>query len=159
MGRSAPIAPHLRQNLPQLAPITLRPSPLRPSLVLGYFVIRPSFVLGYFVLRHSFRAWVFRHPSFFPTQKKGHGTSFRRHTMTSILKRDHQLAIPPSRSLVLVLSAVRRRPLEPILADFQRGPTRNEKRAGPRCGPARSRLSLTTPRILPNTLGQPGKWY
>jgi hypothetical protein len=38
--------------------------------------------------------------------KKGHGTSLRRHTMTSILKRDDQMVIPPSRSLVPVLSAI-----------------------------------------------------
>jgi len=29
--------------------------------------------------------------------KKGHGTSLRRHTMTSILKRDDSETIPPSR--------------------------------------------------------------
>ena len=53
-------------------------------------------------------------------QEKGHGTSLRRHTMTSILKRDDQMAIPPSRSLVHVLSAVARQPLKPILADFRK---------------------------------------
>ena len=51
--------------------------------------------------------------------KKGHGTSLRRHTMTSILKRDDLMAIPPSRSLVHVLSAMARPPLKPILADFR----------------------------------------
>jgi hypothetical protein len=39
--------------------------------------------------------------------------------MTSILKRDDQMAIPPSRSLVHVVSAVARPPLKPILADFR----------------------------------------
>jgi hypothetical protein len=44
--------------------------------------------------------------------EKGHGTSIRRHTMTSILKRDDQMVIPPSRSLVHVVSAVAERWLE-----------------------------------------------
>ena len=74
------------------------------------FVIRHSFVLRHssFVIHHN------RRP-FEDAQKKGHGTSVRRHTMTSILKRDDQMVIPPSRSLVQVLSAVARSSLKPIL--------------------------------------------
>src|SRR5688572_18912164 len=37
--------------------------------------------------------------------KKGHGTSLRRHTMTSILKRVDQTVFPPSRFVLQVVSA------------------------------------------------------
>ena len=50
--------------------------------------------------------------------KKGHGMSLRRHTMTSILKRDDLLVIPPSRSLVPFVSVATRPPLKPILPNF-----------------------------------------
>jgi hypothetical protein len=39
--------------------------------------------------------------------------------MTSILKRDDQMAIPPSRSLVLGVSATATASLKPILPDFR----------------------------------------
>lgn len=44
--------------------------------------------------------------------------SLRRHTMTFILKRDCLLAIPPSRSFVLMVSAARGSSLKPILWNF-----------------------------------------
>jgi hypothetical protein len=51
--------------------------------------------------------------------KKGHGTSLRRHTMTSVLKRDDRVVIPPSRFLHSSLSATGSVLLQPNLPLFR----------------------------------------
>jgi hypothetical protein len=50
--------------------------------------------------------------------KKGHGTSLRRHTMTSVLKRDDRVVIPPSRFLQSFISATGSMRLQPNLPFF-----------------------------------------